>query len=320
MMTAAVIERFGGPEAFKVARIPRPTRVNDEVLVEIHAAGVNPIDAKTRAGHGVAAALERFPAVLGQDFSGVVVETPYKAHPLRPGDAVYGVLPVPHYSGSYAQYAAVPSLNLAPKPVGLSHPEAAAVPLAALTAWGLITTIAKAHERQRILIHAGAGGVGHLAVQFAAYFGAHVIATASTRNLEWLRSLGARETIDHTTHRFEEEVDDVDVVLDLIGDAADSTGPRSLRVLRKNGLIVNVPSGSWPTFEADAAAAEVRATTFKMTPDAATLAVISRLLEQGSVRAHVDEIFPLSEVAAAHTRLEEGHVRGKLVLAMDVDR
>jgi NADPH:quinone reductase-like Zn-dependent oxidoreductase len=318
-MTAAVLERFGSPDEFKIARVPRPVRINDEVLVEIHAAGINPLDAKTRAGQGTSAAVGSFPAVLGYDFSGVVVESPYEAHPLQPGDAVYGIVPTPRYSGTYAQYASVPSLCVAPKPVGLSHTEAAAVPLAALTAWGIITTVAKAHERQRILIHAGAGGVGHFAVQFAAYFGAHVIATAGTRNLEWLRSLGARETIDHVAHRFEEEVDEVDVVIDLLGNTADATGSKSLQVLRKNGLIVNVPSGSWPGFADEAAAAGVRSTTYRVAPDAATLAVVSRLLEQGSVRPHLDEIFPLQDIAKAHARLETGHVRGKLVVTMGPD-
>lgn len=317
LMTAAVLERFGGPDELKLARVPRPVRINDELLVEIHAAGVNPLDAKTRAGRGVSAALDRLPAVLGHDFSGVVVQSPYEAHPLQPGDAVYGFIPVPRYSGSYGQYASIPSLCVTPKPVGLSHVEAAAVPLAALTAWGVVATVAKAHERQRILIHAGAGGVGHFAVQFAAYFGAHVVATSSTRNLEWLRSLGARETIDYTTHRFEDEVDEVDVVIDLVGNVKDETGTRSLRVLRKNGLIINVPSGSWPTLQEEAVAAGMRATSYKVAPDAATLAVVSRLLEQGSVRPHVDEIFPLADVAAAHTRIEDGHVRGKLVLAAE---
>jgi NADPH:quinone reductase-like Zn-dependent oxidoreductase len=318
-MTAAVLERFGSPEEFKLAQVPRPQRVNDEFLVEIHAASINPLDAKTRAGRGVAGALCHLPAVLGYDFSGVVVESPYDAHPLQPGDAVYGMIPVPRYSGSYAQYAAVPSLCIAPKPVGLTHAEAAAVPLAALTAWGLVATVAKAHERQRILIHAGAGGVGHFAVQFAAYFGAQVTATASTRNLEWLRSLGANDVIDHTAHRFEDELaaGDVDVVIDLLGNAHGDTGTRSLPLLRPHGLIVNVPTGSWPAFHEEADAAGVRSTTYRVAPDGAALAVVSRLLEQGSVRPHIDEIFPLSDLAAAHEHLEQGHTRGKLVLTME---
>ncbi|WP_022882842.1 NADP-dependent oxidoreductase [Gryllotalpicola ginsengisoli] len=316
-MSAAAIEGFGGPEVLRLVTVPRPLRINDEVVVRIAAAGLNPLDAKTRGGRGVAAAVRDFPAVLGHDFSGVVVEAPYEGFPLQPGDAVYGMIPVPRYSGSYAEFASVPSRCIAPKPVGLSHSEAAAVPLAALTAWGLIVEQAKAHERQRILIHAGAGGVGHFAIQFASYFGAHVIATGSARNLEWLRSLGAAEVVDYTTQRFEDELEPVDVVIDLIGNVHDNTGKRSLAVLRTGGLIINVPTGSWDGFAADCAAAGVRGTTFKAAPDAATLAVISRLLEQGSVRVHVDEMFELRNAAAAHQKLEAGHTRGKIVLRIN---
>lgn len=139
---------------------------------------------------------------------------------------------VPRYSGSYAEYVSVPSVSIARKPSTLSHVEAAGVPLAALTAWGMVVELAKAHEGQRILIHAGSGGVGHFAVQFAAYFGASVIATGSTRNLQWLRELGAAQVIDHTAERFDELLSGVDVVIDLVGNVHDDTGSRSLRVLR----------------------------------------------------------------------------------------
>ncbi|WP_344792944.1 NADP-dependent oxidoreductase [Gryllotalpicola daejeonensis] len=314
-MTAAVIERFGGPDALTIAQVPRPDRLNDEVLVEIHAAGVDPFDASARAGQGSAVAIDRFPAVLGCDFSGTVVETPYAAHSLRPGDAVYGVIPVPRYAGSYAEYASVPSLCIAPKPVGLSHVEAAAVPLAALTAWGIVTTLAKAHERQRVLIHGGETGAGHFAVQFAAYFGAHVIATASARNLEWLRGLGARETIDPVSASLERELDPVDVVIDLSDDGDDLARSRALALVRSNGLVVSGPTGSLPTRQTQSPPTGARTTAYHASPDGATLAVISRLLEQGSVRPHVDEIFGLPDASAAHARLESGDVRGKLVIA-----
>lgn len=313
-MQAAVIHEFGDPGVFRIETVPRPVRINDEFVVEIVAAGINSLDAKTRSGRGTASAIDRMPAVLGHDFSGVILESPYEAAGLQAGDAVYGMIPTPRYSGSYAQFAAVPSLCVAPKPVGLSHTEAAAVPLAALTAWGIVVDVAKTHERQRVLIHAGAGGVGHFAVQFASYFGAHVIATGSTRNLEWLRSLGASEVVDYTEQRFEELIEPVDVVVDLVGNVRDETGSRSLSVLRKSGLYVNVPTGSWPGFAEAAKAAGVRATGFKVSPDAATLSIISRLLEQGSVRVHVDELFEFADVAAGHRLLEDGHSRGKLVL------
>lgn len=313
-MRAIVIEATGAPEVLQLADVVRPIRVNAEFLVKVVAAGVNPIDAKTRAGKGVSAAIGSYPAILGNDFSGIVVESPYEAHPIKPGDEVYGMTMVPRFGGTYAEYATVPAPFLAKKPRSLSHVEAAAVPLAALTAWGAVVDVAKAHEGQRMLIHAGAGGVGHFAVQFASFFGAHVIATGSTRNSGWLRELGASEVIDYSTTRFEDAVSNVDVVIDLIGNVADDTGTRSLAALKPGGLIVNIPTGSWPTFAKDAAAAGVRGTGYRVPADGATLAVISRLLESGDVRVYVDQVFDLDRAAAAHTALETGHTRGKIVL------
>ncbi|MCS5731737.1 NADP-dependent oxidoreductase [Herbiconiux moechotypicola] len=313
-MSAAVIREFGAPEVLEVTEVPTPVRINAEVLVKVAAAGVNPIDAKTRAGGGVAAAVSNLPCILGYDFAGVVVEAPYAGHPLTAGDEVYGMTSVPRGPGSYAEYLSVPSLQVTRAPKTLSLVEAAGVPLAALTAWGLVVDLAKAHEGQKMLIHAGSGGVGHFAVQFAAYFGARVTATASSRNQSWLRELGATTVIDYTATRFEEVLSDFDVVIDLVGNTRDETGSRSLRVLRPGGLIVNAPTGSWPGFEAEAAEAGMRATTFKVAPDASTLAVIARLIDSGDVRVHVDEVYPLSDAAEAHRALELGHTRGKLVL------
>lgn len=313
-MRAMAMTRAGGPEVLALTDIERPVRVSAEILVRVIAAGVNPIDAKTRSGKGAFAGIPGFPMVLGNDFSGIVEEAPYAAHPLQPGTEVYGMATVPRMSGAYAEYLSVNTLSVARKPSMLSHVEAAGVPLAALTAWGMVVETAKAHEGQRMLIHAGAGGVGHFAVQFASYFGAHVIATGSSRNASWLRDLGATEVLDYTAVRFDDVLDPVDTVIDLIGNVVDDTGSRSLRVLRPGGLIVNAPGGSWPTLLEDAAAAGVRATGFQVAPDGSTLAVISRLLESGSVKVYVDQVFDLEDVADAHRAIEGGHTRGKLVL------
>jgi NADPH:quinone reductase-like Zn-dependent oxidoreductase len=312
-MRAVVVEGAGDPDVLTLTEVEQPATTNSEFLVKVIAAGVNPIDAKTRAGRGVAALLD-YPAVLGNDFSGIVISSPYEGHPIKPGDEVYGMAQVPRYGGSYAEFVSVPSMSLARKPRALSHVEAAGVPLAALTAWGMVVELAKAHEGQRILIHAGAGGVGHFAVQFARFFGAWVIATGSTRNLGWLSELGANEVIDYTTTRFDEVVTDVDVVIDLIGNVHDDTGTRSLSVLRPGGLIVNAPTGSWNSFIDDATAAGMRASRYKVSADGSTLAVISRLLESGDVRVFVDQVFALGDAASAHTALETGHTRGKIVL------
>jgi NADPH:quinone reductase-like Zn-dependent oxidoreductase len=221
---------------------------------------------------------------------------------------------VPRMSGAYAEYLTVSELSVIRKPAALSHVEAAGVPLAALAAWGMVVGVVKAHEGQRMLIHAGAGGVGHFAVQFAAYFGAHVIATGSTRNTSWLRELGAAEVIDHSTTRFEDAAHDIDAVIDLVGNAIDDTATRSLSVLRAGGIIVNGPGGSWPTMAEEADAAGMRATGFQVAPDGATLAIISRLLDSGDVRVYVDRVFDLEDAAEAHRLIEQGHTRGKIVL------
>lgn len=313
-MRAMTFSAPGGPDVLTFAHVPTPVRANAEVLVKVVAAGVNPIDAKTRAGSGAFGAIAAFPAVLGNDFSGIVVEAPYEAHALQPGTEVYGMGMVPRMSGAYAEYLTVTELSVIRKPAKLSHVEAAAVPLAALTAWGMVVETAKAHEGQRMLVHAGSGGVGHFAVQFAAFFGAQVIATGSPRNLGWLRELGATQVIDHSAERFEEVAGEVDVVIDLIGNVKDDTATRSLRVLRPGGLIVTAPTGSWPTMREEAEAAGVRATGYRVAPDGATLAVISRLLESGDVRVFVDGVYELADAASAHRAVESGHTRGKLVL------
>ena len=280
---------------------------------------MNPIDAKTRAGRGACGAITSWPATLGYDFSGIVVAAPYESHPFPPGTEVFGMTPTPRTPGTYAEYAVVPSLSLARKPASLSHVEAAGVPLAALTAWGVVVETALAHANQRILIHAASGGVGHFAVQFAAYFGAHVIATGSPQNLDWLRELGAAEVIDHTTERFEDAIADVDVVVDLVGNAMDDTGTRSLDVLRPGGLLIEVPTGAWPGYREAASARGIRSTGYKVVPDGGALATIGRLLDSGAVRVFIDRVFDLDDAAAAHSELEKAHTRGKIVLRVSDD-
>ncbi len=316
MMRAVTFSAPGGPEVLGLDEVAVPTRVNAEFLIRVVAAGVNPIDAKTRAGRGAWPGVTTTPVVLGNDFSGVVVEAPYEAHPLQPGTEVYGMGMVPRMSGSYAEYLTVNALSVARKPPSLSHAEAAGVPLAALTAWGMVVETAKAHEGQRMLIHAGAGGVGHFAVQFASYFGAHVVATGSARNTALLRELGAAEVVDYTSGHFEDAVGEVDAVIDLVGNVAADTGSRSLRVLRPGGIYVNGPTGSFPTMLAEAEAAGVRASGYRVSPDAATLAIVTRLLESDDVRVLVDRVLPLEQVAEAHRLIETGHTRGKIVLTV----
>ncbi|WP_244972559.1 NADP-dependent oxidoreductase [Paramicrobacterium fandaimingii] len=315
-MTAIVADQPGAVNVLRTATVPVPPTYIGEILVKVAAASVNPIDTKIRSGASPTAAALSYPATLGHDFSGTVARSPYEAHPLSAGTEVYGMTRLPRYSGSHAEYVSAPTLCVAPKPHTLSHVEAASVPLAALTAWGAIVDVARAHYGQRILIHAGAGGVGQFAVQFARFFGAEVISTASTRNVEFVRSLGASTVIDYTAARFENEVSEVDVVIDLIGNAADATGSRSLHVLSQGGLFVSVPTGSFPTMQDEADAAGVTATRFTLTPSGDVLTKITRLIDQGEVRVHIDKTFDLADAAEAHAAVETGHTRGKVVLSV----
>lgn len=319
-MRAAVIDDTGDADVLHEGTLPTPSPVLSELLVRVVAAGVNPIDVKTRAGRGLSRAIDGYPVALGYDFSGVVVRAPYEAHPLQPGTPVFGMLPFPRTGGSYAEYAVVPSLSVARKPAALSYVEAAGVPLAALTAWGLVVETAHAHEGQRMLIHAGSGGVGHFAVQFAAYFGAHVTVTSSGRNAAWLRELGASVVIDYTTTEFDEVVSEVDVVIDLIGNVdGGDVGTRSMTVVRPGGLYVSVPTASSFDYTAASEQAGVRATGFVVNPSGETLATIARLLDSNSVQVYVDDVFDLADAAKAHAALEQGHTRGKIVLRVSPD-
>jgi len=318
-MRAAVIDGFGPAEVLRIAEVPRARPIAAEVLVEVHAAGVNPIDVKTRAGRGVAAAISTFPAIIGADLAGIVASVPYAAHPLQPGDRVIGMLQVPRSSGSLAEYAAVPSLSLARAPRDRPLVESAALPIASLTAYGALHDAAGVQAGQRVLIHAGAGGVGHLAVQLAKRAGAEVIATASAANHDFLLELGADRVIDYRTTRFETATGIVDVVIDLIGNVHDDTGRRSLAVLAPDGVIVNVPSGSWPEFAEEVAAAGRRGTRYQISPDGRRLDEIARMVERGELRVHVDAVRPLDRVAEAHRLVESGHVRGKVVVQIHED-
>ncbi|GAB3118975.1 NADP-dependent oxidoreductase [Glaciibacter psychrotolerans] len=312
-MKALTIDRSGGPDELRLTEVPLPLAVSDELLVRVVSASVNPIDAKTRAGSGVTGAFDGFPVVLGSDFSGIVVSAPYESFPLQPGDAVYGMARVPRTTGSYAEFLPVTALSVARKPARLSHDEAAAVPVAALTAWGMLA-LAEVGPGTRMLVHAASGGVGHFVVQFARHLGAHVVATGSARNHDFLRRLGADEVLDYSTTRFDEVLSGLDAVIDLIGNVHDNTGSRSLRVVRPHGILVNAPSGSWPTMADEAAAAGIRATHYKVSPDARVLDEITTLIDAGVVRPHVDAIFDLAEGAEAHRLIEQGHTRGKIVL------
>ncbi|WP_192783029.1 NADP-dependent oxidoreductase [Amycolatopsis lexingtonensis] len=310
-MRAVVQHTFGGPGVLSVERVPRPEPLPTEVRVKVHAAGINPVDWKTRAGTGMAGVVGEPPFVLGWDVSGVVEKVGFGVTTLREGDEVYGMPWFPRAAGGYAEYVTAPARQFARKPSNISHEQAAAVPLAALTAWQALVDTAHVQAGQRVLIHAAAGGVGHLAVQFAKHLGAHVLGTARAARHDWLTKLGADELIDYTAVRFEDAASDVDVVLDLVGG---DTGTRSLDVLRPDGLLVAVPSGVSPELAAAAEAKGMRVTPFLVEPDGPALTTIGGLIDSGEVAVEVEEVFPLEQAAAAHVRGESNRTRGKLVL------
>jgi len=318
-MRAAVQHTLGGPDVLEVTRIPRPVPLPTEVLVRVHAAGINPVDWKTRAGGGMAGVLGSPPFVLGWDVSGVVEATGAGVTTLAVGDEVYGMPWFPRAAGGYAEYVTAPSRQFARKPSSVTHTQAAAVPLAALTAWQALVDTAGLRAGQRVLVHAAAGGVGHFAVQFAKHLGAYVIATASARNHSWLFELGADEVVDYTAVRFEDAVAAVDVVLDLVGDGHDSTSTRSLSVLRPGGVLLAIPSGAAPELVAAGQKRDVRVTGFLVEPDGAALIQIAGLIDAGAVRVEA-KAYPLDQVARAHRDGEAGHTRGKLVLDLAPSR
>ncbi|MFE1028924.1 NADP-dependent oxidoreductase [Streptomyces sp. NPDC058818] len=310
-MRAISQDVLGGPEVLKEVRPERPEPRPNEVLVRVRAAGVNPTDWKHRANGGF---LGEPPFVLGWDVSGVVEAVGIGVAAFRPGDEVFGMLSYPFGHGSHAEYVTAPARAFTHKPAGIDHVQAGALPLVSLTAWQALVERAGVQPGQRVLIHAAAGGVGHVAVQIAKALGGHVIGTASAGKHEFLRSLGADETVDYRETDFAEAVKDVDVVLDTIGG---DTSLRSLRVLRPGGVVVSIlPVGSDEFYE-EAERLGVRAVRMLVDADRADMREIAGLVDSGKLRATIARTFPLAEAAEAHALGETGRTTGKLVLVVD---
>ncbi|WP_435226767.1 NADP-dependent oxidoreductase [Streptomyces sp. Tue6028] len=309
-MRAISQEVLGGPEVLKEVRVERPEPRANEVLVRVHAAGVNPTDWKHRATGGF---LGEPPFVLGWDVSGVVEATGVGVALFKPGDEVFGMLSYPWGHGSHAEYVTAPARTFAHKPAGIDHVQAGALPLVSLTAWQALVETADVRPGQRVLIHAAAGGVGHVAVQVAKARGAYVIGTASAGKHDFVRGLGADELIDYRDTDFAEAVRDVDVVLDTIGG---DYVQRSLRTLREGGILVTIlPRGS-KELPAQAEKAGVRATEMLVDADHAGMKAVAELVEAGKLRASVAETFPLADAAEAHALGDTGRTTGKLVLVV----
>jgi NADPH:quinone reductase-like Zn-dependent oxidoreductase len=303
---AVRIHSFGGPDVLRFEDVQVPTPGNDEMLVRVHAAGVNPVDWKIREGLLGQGPLPQF---MGSDFSGVVEALGPGVKDFRVGEAVFGI--VAEESGSYAEFATAPEPRVARKPDALDDVQAAALPIASLTAWQALFDAAQLQAGQRILIHAAAGGVGGFAVQFARWKGAHVIGTASAESAGFVRQLGASEVVDYRSTKFEDAVNEIDVVLDTIGG---DTQARSWKVLRRGGILVSIVG---PPSEEKAAAQGARGVFLISKPRGDQLARIADLIVSGQVKITVEKVLPLREARQAQELSQSGHAHGKIVLVTD---
>ncbi|WP_344472587.1 NADP-dependent oxidoreductase [Glycomyces algeriensis] len=307
-MRAIVQNALGGSEVLELAEVERPEPGAGEILVKVHAAGLNPVDWKVRTYGAITG--DPTPFTVGWDVSGTVEAVGPGVRLYRVGDEVYGMPRFPEFAGAYAEYVTAPARHFAPKPAGLSHEEAAALPLAALTAYQSLVDIAGLQAGQKVLIHAAAGGVGHLAVQIAKAKGAYVIATASAAKHEYLRGLGADEVIDYTAGDFAEQVSGVDVVLDGVGG---DYAARSAAVVRDGGHLVILPS---PAEIPESELARINAGYNIVEPDLGGLKAITALVESGRLTPTVSETYALEDAAKAHESLEQGRTIGKIVLTI----
>jgi len=306
-MKAVVIHEYGGPEVLKYEDIPRPEPNDDQLLIRVIAAGVNPVDGMIRSGMFAKEGNRVFPIILGGDVAGVVEKVGSKITKFKAGDPVFAYVSLDN-SGGYAQYALVTEREAAPKPKSLTYVEAAAVPVVAMTAWQALVDTAKLSGGQTVLIHGGSGGVGSFAIQIAKARGAKVIATASTANQDFLKQLGADVAIDYTKQKFEDVAKDVDVVLDSIGR---NTLARSYAVVKKGGIIVSLVARPK---ESELEKHGIRGTALNAEPNSGELAEIGRLIDDKKIKVIVSQTFPLSEAMKAQEQVATGHTRGKVVL------
>jgi NADPH:quinone reductase-like Zn-dependent oxidoreductase len=301
------IRSFAGADSIHCEDIPMPEPHEGEVLVRIHAAGVNPYDWKVCQGEFGPLPM---PQVPGGDISGVIESLGEGVTDFYAGQSVFGRS---SFGGGFAEFAAVPVSGLAPRPPGVSEIEAAATPLAALTAWQALFDIASLRRNQRILIHGGAGGVGSFAVQFAQHAGATVIATGSAGNIPFLLHMGVEQAIDYNAMEFEHAVRQVDVVLDLIGG---ETQKRSLPLVRPGGILISTVAQ--PSRE-DALKMGIIALQMRTQSLGDQLVHFAELISKGELKVFVDKIFPLPQVAEALRLSRQGHCRGKIVINVDHD-
>ncbi len=307
MMKAIVVHTYGGPEVLKYEDVPRPEPKENELLVRVIAAAVNPVDSAARSQKFAQFLGIKLPAIPGYDIAGVVEKTGAKITKFKAGDPLYAYIALDK-GGGYAEYAAATEKEASAKPKSLNYVEAAAVPLVSLTAWQALIDTAKLSAGQTVLIHGGSGGVGSFAIQIAKARGAKVIATASTPNQDLLKELGADVAIDYTKQKFEEVAKDVDVVLDSVGK---DTLARSYGIVKKGGFIVSLVARP---DQAELDKHGIRGASLSVEPNSDELAEIGRLIDAKKIKVIVSQTLPLAEAAKAQAQADTHHTRGKIVL------
>jgi NADPH:quinone reductase-like Zn-dependent oxidoreductase len=313
-MKAIVLQSFGSVDNFQPQNIPLPVIKDNEVLVQVKAISINPVDAKTRMGKGISGRFkDQSPIILGWDIAGIVTATGKDVSQFKEGDEVFGMVNFPGIGNAYAEYIAAPAAHLAIKPSNITFAEAAAATLAALTAYQALTQKLTIKHGNKVLIHAAAGGVGHYAVQIAAHYDAYVIGTSSAANKDFVLSLGADEHIDYKTQSLVDTVADIDIVLDTIGG---NNIDNSLEVIKPGGTIISIPSGLNETVVEKAKAKNINGFFFLVASNGEDMQNIAQLLQQGIIHSHISRIFSFDEIPEAHQQIESGKTKGKIVIAL----
>lgn len=332
-MKAFVINRYGKKEMGHIADVPEPKLGEEDILIQVHAASINPLDLKIRSGEFKLILPYELPLILGNDAAGTVVRTGSHVSRFKVGDEVYA-RPNKDRIGTFAEYIAINQSDAAIKPSNLSMQQAAAIPLAALTAWQALVDVAKVKPGQRIFIQAGSGGVGSVAIQIAKHLGAFVATTTSTSNVEWVKALGADVVIDYKTQDITAELSDYDVVLNSLGN---QELIQSLKILKRGGILVSISGPPTPAFADEIGLnwivkqviklisygirkkAEQRGINYVflfMRANGNQLSKITQLIEQGSIRPVIDRIFSFSAIADALAYAELGNAKGKTIIQM----
>jgi NADPH:quinone reductase-like Zn-dependent oxidoreductase len=311
-MKAIILKDFGGADQLQEVELPVPGISEGEVLVEVKAISINPVDVKTSLGKGAAGQFkDADPKILGWDMAGIVKES--KSPLFEVGDEVFGMVNFPGQGKVYAEYVAAPADQLAEKPGGISFPAAAATTLAALTAWQAFSDHSRVRAGQRVLVHAAAGGVGHFAVQIAKHAGAYVIGTASAANRDFVLGLGADVHIDYTTDKYEELAKDMDFVLDPVGG---ENIDRSLQVLKKGGTIISINSGANEQVEEKAKAKGMKGIRMMVQSSGEDMQNLASLLEEGALKPEISVMLPFGKMKEAFAQIASGKTRGKVVVTL----